>query len=291
MAMYNASFGGNSVEIDGVEVDGDLKLKSITIPSAGLGNMPYNCYGGTLVAINEELHILGSDNSSYKKSHYKWDGTTWTSVSTMPFDDGFTTVVALNDEIHIMGGESNKYHYKWDGTTWTSVSTLAYSHYKGKAVVLNNEIHLLGNEMNTSTYKYHYKWDGTTWTKLTNLPINFNYGSAVVFNNEIYIMGGGSNQYAYKWDGTTWTKVFSLPLTNYSRSSAVVFKNEIHIMGSYYTDTANSHYKLSGSSWVEDVLLPFSTASSTATVCNEAIYIASQEKFAGLHIPVLQKAS
>ena len=120
--------------------------------------LPYNFYGGSAVVLNGEIHILGSNYSDYHTNHYKWDGTSWVSVSTLPYDFYNGSAVVLNGEIHILGGgDSGNYtkHYKWDGSSWVSVSTLPYNFSYGSAVVLNGEIHILGSG-NSSDYTKHF---------------------------------------------------------------------------------------------------------------------------------------
>ena len=41
------------------------------------------------------------------KKHYKWNGTEWTSVSTLPYSFFSGSVVVYNNEIHILGGLNN----------------------------------------------------------------------------------------------------------------------------------------------------------------------------------------
>ena len=211
-------------------------------------DLPYEFEAGSAVVLNGEIHILGSVQSSYTKAHYKWNGTSWTSVSTLPYDFYAGSAVVLNNEIHILGTSSssaNKAHYKWDGTSWTSVSTLPYKFYAGSAVALNNEIHILGTAGDGSYTKAHYKWNGTSWTSVSTLPYNFYRGSAVVLNNEIHILGSESDSTAsqkhYKWNGTKWTSVGTLPY-NFYRGSAVVIDDDIYILGSaYYYNSAYTY--------------------------------------------------
>ena len=105
--------------------------------------LPYNLGRNGVVVYNNEIHILGTGNTT---SHYKFNGTSWTSVSTLPYEFYDGGLVVYNNEIHLLGGNgNNRAHYKWDGSTWTSVSTLPYNFYGGSAVVYNNEIHILGS--------------------------------------------------------------------------------------------------------------------------------------------------
>ena len=248
---------------------GGLQIENITNDTASgnvsATNLPYEFYNGSAVVLNGEIHILGSSSSSYYKYHYKFNGSSWESVSTLPYDFCYGSAVVLNGEIHILGSSDYRTnHYKYNGTSWESVSTLPYSFYNGSAVVLNNEIHILGGT--TSSYMTsHYKFNGTDWEEVTVLPIEFYNGSAVVLNDEIHILGSSHelNYYKihYKFNGTTWISVFSLPYSFYN-GSAVVLNNEIRILGSKYVNSSNNypytryHYTLGNDYRTIATLLP-----------------------------------
>ena len=235
--------------------------------------LPYNFVYGGAVVLNNEIHLLGGFDGNFTK-HYKWNGTSWTSVSTLPYNFASGNAVVLNNEIHILGGAGDRTkHYKWNGTSWTSVSTLPYYFRDGSAVVLNNEIHLLGSDVDSSTYTKHYKWDGTSWTSVSTLPYKFYYGSAVVLNDEIHLLGSdstGNRTSHYKWDGTTWTSVSTLPYDFYL-GSAVVLNDEIHLLGGDGNFT--KHYKLVSSNYLSgyvkanvNIYLPISTEARTSNL-------------------------
>ena len=130
--------------------------------------LPYDFYWGSAVVYNGEIHILGGRGGTDK--HYKWNGSSWTSVSTLPYPFYYGSAVVYNGEIHILGGYSgggggNTKHYKWNGSSWTSVSTLPYELYGGSAVVYNNEIHILGG-YDTDNRTNHYSFlNNKTWDK------------------------------------------------------------------------------------------------------------------------------
>ena len=121
--------------------------------------LPYNFNSGSAVVYNDKIHILGGGYSSNYTSHYKFNGTSWESVSTLPYRFSRGSAVVYNDKIHILGGDSDSSyftsHYKFNGTSWESVSTLPYSFSNGSAVVYNDEIHILGGG-DSSYYTKHY---------------------------------------------------------------------------------------------------------------------------------------
>ena len=200
----NASSGGgkmSKITIDGTLFRGTLDVKTLGKKWMTFDNqlcenvyLPYSFYQGSAVIYNGEIHILGGgDNSGNYTKHYKWNGSTWTSVSTLPYNFYQGSAVIYNGEIHILGGGGGSTkHYKWNGSTWTSVSTLPYNFQYGSAVIYNGEIHILGSD-NSINYTKHYKWNGSTWISVSTLPYDFYRGSAVIYNGEIHIMGSYSS--------------------------------------------------------------------------------------------------
>ena len=134
---------------EGIWIQTNQEHQSITtVPNILWGNvmtdLPYDFYDGSAVVYNGEIHILGSAGN--RTSHYKWDGSTWTSVSTLPFSFYYGSAVVYNGEIHILGGNggSSISHYKWNGSSWAKVSTLPYIFYEGSAVVYDKSIYIIG---------------------------------------------------------------------------------------------------------------------------------------------------
>lgn len=214
-----------------------------------VSRLPYTFSFVCAVVYNDEIHILGNGNSSNeRKSHYKWDGTSWTSVSTLPYIFQRGYAVVYRDELYIIGGGmTTDYFYKWNGTSWTKVANLphVYCQY-GCAVVYNDEIHMLSG-YDAPRNRQHYKWDGNTWTELNTIPYNSpQYGCAVVYDNEIHVMGGHNRDTStdqnchYKWNGTDWTQLENLPYALVN-SCATVHRSEIHAIAGSSTSSTR-HY-------------------------------------------------
>ena len=238
----------------------DINTGSWTQTFSNIGGYPR---GGSIsysaaVVYKNEIHMLGGvyrgTDTSYSKYHYKYDGTSWSNVSTLPYIFSGGCAIVYHNEIHILGSRDGSYstcHYKYDGKSWSKVSTLPYGFYFGSAVVYNDEIHILGT-MNSSHSKDHYKYDGTSWSKVSTLPYNFCDGSAVVYHNEIHILGGRNSpesKYHYKFDGTSWERVTTLPY-QFCDGGAVVYNDEIHIVNSS-TSPYQFHYRIRGKSAIE----------------------------------------
>lgn len=237
--------------------------------------LPYATNRGCAVVYNNEIHVLGGSSGSDRKYHYKWNGSSWVSVSTLPYYFSEGCAVIYNNEIHILGSSytsAQTSHYKWNGTSWTSVSTLPYTFYRGSAVVYNGEIHILGT-CTSDFMKAHYKWDGTSWTEVSVLPYDNYYDAGVaVYNDEIHILGGvGNGTKHQKWDGATWSEVSVAPC-DVKSASVVVYNNAIHIIGGSSPNTYK-HHKWDGNSWIELVAPPTGVVLSPTVVFNESIHV------------------
>lgn len=92
-----------------------------------------------LVVYNDEIHILGGT------SHYKWNGTEVSSVSTIPIDMDRGIIVTWNGSIHIFNGYYK--HYSWNGNIWEEEPNTMFLHSNGGhdgGIVYNNKIYLFG---------------------------------------------------------------------------------------------------------------------------------------------------
>lgn len=208
-------------EIYGFDSNEQVMYKLVNNEFVLVGNLPYP-FATTqtrVVVYNNEMHLLGGNNvEGYSQNHYKWNGTSWVSVSTLPYDFYSGRAVIYDNEIHILGGlGTSNYvnHYKWDGTSWVSASTLpmpvqSYT----DAVVYNNEIHIFDG-YGTPYRKKHYKWDGNTWSEDVELLESPSAGSvSIVYDGKIHCFYLKTH---VEFDGTEWIKVNELELPcNYS---------------------------------------------------------------------------
>lgn len=152
------------------------------------GGVPYEFYDGCAVVYRDEIHILGCNvNNSTCQNHYKYNGSSWTSVSTLPYKFGNGNAVVYDDCIYIVGtawDSSGGPLYKWNGISWTRVAAQPYpSCTHGSAVVIDDCIHVLGS--NSTTYmKNHYFYTENGWTKDYDCPFEFFDGSVVLLGGE-----------------------------------------------------------------------------------------------------------
>ena len=230
---------GTSVIIDGVLSDAERIDLDATIP------MPYilsstNSNEPKSVVYNNEIHVMGGNG--HLTDHYKWNRSTWVSVSTLPIELRSNSICVYENKIHIMGGIGSGYaykHYSWDGSTW-SEETSSPNQVSENAilVVLNGVFHILvGN--------YFYKYVNGQWVSLTSVPYARGTSAYTVYDNAIHILGGNKTTNHYKWNGTSWNSVSTLPI-NCSKGTAVTFDNKIHLFYDGF------HYSWNGSTWSEE---------------------------------------
>ena len=143
LGVYNSTYGYKGH----YTVDGTTKKFVSALP------FNYsNTDGIKAVVYNNEIHVLHST------SHYKWDGKSWTNVSTIPYGFTFGGATVFNDEIYIAGAQNSTYqkkYYKWDGASWTSLGNFPTYFYKGELFTFNNIMYSV-----ESTYQSFYQLRG-----------------------------------------------------------------------------------------------------------------------------------
>ena len=144
-----------------------------------------------IIVYNGAIHVLGCGNNAL--SHYKYNGSSWSYVSTIPYKLEGSAIVIANG-INILGGYSNETgHYRWNGTNWINESTLPYECYNANAVYFNNAIHLIGGAK--SNKHSIYTISGKEWSILNNIPFS-TCNLAIPYNSQIFINSG--QQCAYR---------------------------------------------------------------------------------------------
>ena len=232
---------GTSVIIDGALSDAErIDLDSI-IP------MPYiltASYTNEIksVVYNNEIHVMGGDGG-HLTDHYKWNGSSWVSVSTLPIQLRSNSICVYENKIHIIGGIGTEYtqkHYAWDGSSWNEETQFPRTTFadNGILIVYNGVLHALAAN-------YMYKYVNNQWVASTDVPYTRGTSAYTVYDNAIHILGGSKPTNHYKWNGTSWSSVSTLPISC-STGVAVTFDNKIHL----FSD--GLHYSWNGSSWSEE---------------------------------------
>jgi hypothetical protein len=275
MVLFNTNLTSNNIEIDGEKYHGDLKLKKV-VGDIRMTDTPVAVTKSSAVAIfNNEVYLITSN------SFYKFNGKTWTRVSSAPITT--VTLVVFENELHAMCSNGST-HYKFNGETWSSVATMS-SNNVTSAVVFKNEIYTLGRIYSNTEYTNAQKYNGSSWSSLTAPPIYAN--NAVVYKDKIYIMATTGTDIYSSSNGTTWTKVATAPYTDIQKMVAT--DDGIHLLGSSkrefgyhagsdyppYYDYPNtySHYKFNGTTWTKLSSLPYKTYQANAVSDKNDIYM------------------
>ena len=87
IGVKGVSGGGKKVFIDGVQWKEELRLESDVAKNISISTLPYEFRYGGAVVYNNEIHILGGYTGLETVSHYKWNGNSWASVSTLPYEE------------------------------------------------------------------------------------------------------------------------------------------------------------------------------------------------------------
>lgn len=288
MAYFKCGSGsGNVVKIDGVEVDGDLKLKKKTA-NVTLPNLPFVLSQGTAVNFNGVIHVLGGNNTDGRKNHYKLVNNEWVSVSTPPCDIYCNSAVVYKDAIHVVYGTT---HYKFNGSTWTTVnsSVSSYSYLLWILEVLNDKIYAFA--WYSSSTKFAKCYDGSSWANSTATPNKQDSIAITNYDNAIHCLGGsGTLTYHYKFNGSTWTSVSTLPFSLFM-GNAKVLNNELHVLGGRISNMSGFGYEedyryvYRDNVWVQLNDLPIMFSGGASITVDDGVLIA------GSYASLYEKAS
>ena len=187
--------------------------------------LPYSFIKGCAVVYENELHIIGSSNSSYRKYHYKYDGETWSIVSNLPVDFyrssnlNQRSVIVYEGEIHLFGGTTTTNHYKFDGTSWTKMSTLplGFSSTGDNIVWVDDEnnLRIMVTSANSDSvlgsyyYSNVYVYKNGAWEEITEGRYEGDRFPLGIFNNS---------------DGTRWIIRGDYIVSNKICESNILFK-------------------------------------------------------------------
>ena len=261
LGYSSGSQTGTVVYIDGVKSRASRVDLDEVIP------MPYiqstiDAYEPQCVVFNDEIHLIGGNYDHYR-SHIKWNGTEWETVSSLPDDIG-GVAYADEDYIYILCANSgNHYIHTWDGTQWTQRSG-AITASNAKMVKYNNEIYVLSGTM-------FAKHNGSYWSRLTDAPYNSQTSTIVVYNNAIHMLGGTTQPTShYQWNGSAWVRVSTIPV-NCTNGCSLVYEDKLHL---FFNDTAKIpyHYIWDGNSWSEGIK-PLSEHGTQGVVFNNKIML------------------
>lgn len=191
-----------------------------------------NAYFARLTYWKENINFLFGSTYYGKRTHRKWNGSGWTSVSSPPINVYDSPLTSSNDTIYAcdMDGYTS---YKYSNS-WSQIARLPYSAQKGKFEYYNGKLHLIGG---TDGANKHYILNGQSWTMLPNLPFNTTDPNLhFIYNNCIYVES--NNAQLWKYDGANWTLDANLIGAGANTSGDILNGNMHFVTG------GNEHYTL-----------------------------------------------
>ncbi|MCI0451193.1 MAG: hypothetical protein L0Z51_02240 [Candidatus Latescibacteria bacterium] len=100
----------------------------------------------------------------------RWDGASWSSVTTGLVATTLNAVFVTGDEVFIGGSNKKLWHY--DGTSWSSFTATTSSAFDDFSVVTGtgaSAVYALGQA------RLMYRWDGTNWSDFSDPFFNSTY--------------------------------------------------------------------------------------------------------------------
>ena len=148
-------------------------------------------YGDAAVVYDNAIHILGGKYSSTSTYDYKFDGSSWTKVSTLPYGFNNGSAVVYNNEIHILGGD-----YSTDTPTKHYATHTVPNNYSGTKIAIYQ---------NPSNAAGVYATNFISGVPITGENNKFPSG----FDDVYYIDDSGNVEESptYYGDGTQWIKL------------------------------------------------------------------------------------
>lgn len=211
-------FNNNLYIVVGTDIyryDTTAWTKVTTVPSID-GHTSVSIRIGTVAVYDGAVHFaLGwqESTSNYNfRYHYKWDGTTWTSVSTLPVQGFYSNFIVLNNQLYLLIGSSTELNsfYRWSGSSWTSLGSISPYPQSAEFIAfyktvdsIGEKIHLIFNYTPSggSLTVAHRVYDGTSWSDgqdLSVLPSSYNIMCGICFNNaESHIFNGNHQHLAF----------------------------------------------------------------------------------------------
>lgn len=272
------------------------KCNGLSTSWVNVTKLPYHIdlHETSIVVFDEALHFLGG-RDSLTRSHFKWDGKSWSTESELPNDFCNGRAVIFNNKIHILGGGTAYYdhtcgtgrhdeHYSWNGVAWTKESTLPYPSWGITPFVQSDKLHIVGGGLvsGTTYNKRHYSWNGSSWGKETDLSFSvFNASTAKLSETQVYILGGMSNSgsgnkqsLAKIYNGSSWNDVISLPDDAYNNTAmgATIGPNkELIVIGSRL-------FKLASGKWTAFQATPIAIDKGDTVLYNGEVHLFYQKK-------------
>jgi N-acetylneuraminic acid mutarotase len=181
---------------------------------ARMPDLPNRRGSGALVALGNELHYFGGNNSDREDvgTHFVLNlngGTAWTTAVSLPNPRSHMGYAAVGGKIYAVGGQRGNDAQLvtqgdvdvWDPAhpdEWTDATSIpqAVSHISSSTFVMHGRIIVLGGETaHQAAVRTNWAYDPATdtWTELTRLPTARRSGAAGVIDGVLYYTSGSKS--------------------------------------------------------------------------------------------------
>jgi len=203
----------------------------------------------------------GESNGWAQSTAHRFDGASWTAVSSLPSPRRDFGYAVLGNYAYIMGGmDGSANHmntvYRFDGTSWTVGTALPLARNTFIAATIGGMLYVMGGTLDAGVQTTSIlKFDGTTWTAAGNMP-RWQYTPAVCVesNKTIVLIGGRDTSYnaitnIIAFDGTNWTERRGLSSAIERGHAAGILSNTLYVAGGreFFAPSASTRYYRQGS--------------------------------------------
>ena len=207
----------------------------------------------------------------------KWNGTTWSTLSTGMNDIVYALAVAGNGDVYAggtfstAGGVSASRVARWNGTAWSALGTgltgSVYSVAYALALAGNGDVYAGGyfSAAGGATANNVARWNGTAWSPLGAGAAN-GVGDAVsalalAGNGDLYVggqfttAGGAAANRVARWNGTAWSPLgagVGAGTNDLVSALAVAGNGDVYVGGQFTTAggaAANNVARWNGTAW------------------------------------------
>jgi N-acetylneuraminic acid mutarotase len=203
--------------------------------------------------INEQIYVIGSNNTANTNYNYLYNPSTdsWISKTPMPTIQMGGAIATYQNKIYMIGGGQgisiNFTTYQtginemYDPTTdtWTNKTSMPMAYANLNAVTVNGMIYVMGgttaNSGKMMFYGINELYNPITdsWQSLTSMPIPVGKFGMVAVGNQIYVIGGITNEpikysnqtQIYDIQTNTWSYGTPMSITT-SGGVATIIKSE-----------------------------------------------------------------
>jgi N-acetylneuraminic acid mutarotase len=203
--------------------------------------------------INEQIYVIGSNNTANTNYNYLYNPSTdsWISKTPMPTIQMGGAIATYQNKIYMIGGGQgisiNFTTYQtginemYDPTTdtWTNKTSMPMAYANLNAVTVNGMIYVMGGTTANSGKMMFYGKNELynpitdSWQSLTSMPIPVGKFGMVAVGNQIYVIGGQTNEpikysnqtQIYDIQTNTWSYGTPMPITTIG-GVATIIKSE-----------------------------------------------------------------